>query len=647
MFPNGVPGQGDGELGSVVPYTLSQYIPMSMTKLFAESGFFGYRPPYADFQVTDKETLRFMGSIGVNPVVLSPMNTASSLGVPYSSYPPIWRWLGVFDFDLLDRQFQDVVDVYPGAEFLVIVDLNSPLWLARKMSVDSFYDVSECALDEQWCSLMLDFLRRFLEHCETVWKERIQGYVLASGRTQEWIEVNAMKAGLHKSTNYPRWCEENHLPLLPIPNGAELRRSAHGMVCDPVSEAHLIQWRRYSCSVTADLAIRFMREARKLVRPEVKLGYFFGHVVSGARTTGHNDAERAFRNAPPDFQIGAACNCSPDMGAAGGDIGVERLNRRYGVHYVHEIDRILTTSNLVLGNGEIPLTTQENPIWKRMASSAEDIACIRRETAFSLIRQHSLWWFNIWGNSFRSSEVRSELTRMKTLWDTYASRSTGLDTDILVVFDPESAYYVNQEAPECVLLRRELSHSGLAFETAVRTDLEQGPLPERFKFIIFHNPVMQTTESLEALRKNVLRDGRTVLWLFGPGAVTDGKFSPETVESLTGFPFGTPGVVKHDFGTYRSIYAYDAREVEDAGKLLQMAQEAGCHRFAEGIEHAYWASAEFLMIHTAKGGHAKIHLKSTAAKVTELFSGQVVAENTDVFEADFNAPDTQLYYLEK
>lgn len=614
--------------------------------LFEPAGFFGYRLPYAEFQTLDKETLRFMGSIGVNPVILSPMNTATSLGVPYSPYPPVWRWYDLVDLDLVDRQFKDVLREYPGAEFLVMADLNSPMWLARQMCVDSFYDVSECALDERWRKLVLGYLEKFLTHCETKWGDRVKGYLLACGRTQEWIEYNPMKAGLRKSANYPKWCAEHGLDVLPIPNGAELKTCAHKIVCDPVKEAHVIQWRRYSCSVTADLAITVVREARKLVRPEVKLGYFFGHVVHELGSTGHNDVERAFRTAPADFQIGAACNCPPEMGAGGGDIGIDRMYSRYGVRYVHEIDRILSTSNTTLGGGDIRLLTEDNsPIWRGTANTPEDIACIRRETAFALIKRQALWWFNIWGSAFRSAEVRNEIARMKRVWDAYAPTSTGSDADILVVYDPEGAYYIDDRAPECAIVRAALSRAGLAFDTATASDLSE-PVPERYRLVIFQNPLHQTAESLADLRKNVLTGNRTMLWLFGPGAVTDTAFTPETVETLTGFPFGTEGLCERDFGAYRSLYAYDARIVNEPGVLKKIAADAGCHKFAEGIDCAYWSSREFLMVHTAKGGHAAIRLKRKVREVTELFSGRKVAANTDVFEADFAAPETVLYYLE-
>ena len=59
-----------------------------------------------------------------------------------------------------------------------------------------------------------------------------------------------------------------------------------------------------------------------------------------------------------------------------------------------------------------------------------------------------------------------------------------------------------------------------------------------------------------------------------------------------------------------------------------------------------YASEKLVAIHSKTGGVKKITLPKTAAKVTEAFSGKVVAENAQVFEYDFAEPETALFELE-
>ena len=100
-----------------------------------------------------------------------------------------------------------------------------------------------------------------------------------------------------------------------------------------------------------------------------------------------------------------------------------------------------------------------------------------------------------------------------------------------------------------------------------------------------------------------------------------------------------------EFAGYRSLFAADARVADDPEVLKKIAAEAGCHAFLRNIPAAWWSSPEFLMIHTAKGGRDTVYLKKKVKQVTELFSGRVVAENTDHFEAELQTPETVLYYL--
>ena len=51
-------------------------------------------------------------------------------------------------------------------------------------------------------------------------------------------------------------------------------------------------------------------------------------------------------------------------------------------------------------------------------------------------------------------------------------------------------------------------------------------------------------------------------------------------------------------------------------------------------------------VHTKEGGVKKITLPRKVAKVTEAFSGRLVAENVQSFEYEFAAPETALFELE-
>ena len=180
-----------------------------------EKPLFLYRPPYGKHYHEDFETLRFMIDAGVRTVVLSPMNTLNSFGEPYSDHPLIWKWFQTYDFRILDHLIQEVLDLAPEIHLILTIDLNSPPWLSRRLQLDSFYSLGELSLHSRWKEETSAYLRAFIHYCESRHRERVCGYILACGRTLEWIESRNDKPGPAKCAAYAQWCRERGLPENP------------------------------------------------------------------------------------------------------------------------------------------------------------------------------------------------------------------------------------------------------------------------------------------------------------------------------------------------------------------------------------------------------------------------------------------------
>ena len=95
--------------------------------------FFAYRSFWKEF-----DAMKRFARIGVNQFVVFPGNSTNSLGEPYCQYDPVWKWYDTYDFTPFDEQMNDVLRICPDAEILCMIDLNSPLWLARQLHVDSY-----------------------------------------------------------------------------------------------------------------------------------------------------------------------------------------------------------------------------------------------------------------------------------------------------------------------------------------------------------------------------------------------------------------------------------------------------------------------------------------------------------------------------
>lgn len=609
-------------------------IPKMMTPVLA------YRLPYGKFLHTEWETLEFMRDAGVDLVCVSPMNTINSVGDPYSDYPLIWKWDEVYDFSVLNRQLEDVLMHHPSARFIVVVDLNSPIWLARRLSLDSFYEVSNCSLHHEWKRLTLAYLKAFLEYNESRWGNRTEGYVIACGRTLEWIEIQNRKPAILKNIHFREWCRQRGLPELEVPTISDDVEYTHPFVYDPEKDLASLQWLHYVNELTADLVIEFISAARGMIRKEAKIGIFYSHIRDGG-IFGHLDCERVLDSAPPDFVLGAACNRPADIGCDSGYIGVTEMLKRRNINFLFECDRITSDANLKMSE----FVTLSGGIWDGWKSEADDIAGLKRELGMALVNRHSFWFFNIWGGMYRTPGVRRMIRRAAEVWKQYAPLSTGSAAEILLVIDPESNYHLHDvpQFRKFPRLENRFSAAGLPVDTATWEDLKMMNV-SRYRMIIFENLVVLNAEKESLLRERICRDGRTVIFIHQAGIIRNGVYAEANVEQFTGIPADGQEIHIRDLESWRLVYTPDA-DALTTETLFRLAGEAGVHIYAE--ETAFHVSREFLSVHCASGGQRKIRLPFQAERITEIFEGRVIAENTDTFSDFFASPGTNIYFIER
>ena len=602
------------------------------------SPFLAYRLPYGKFLHQEWETLEFMRDAGIEWISISPMNTVNSVGDAYSDYPLIWKWDSVYDFRVLDAQMEDVLSHHPSARFLVTVDLNSPLWLSRRLSVDSFYEVSNCSLHKEWKQLTLGYLDAFLRYGESRWGSRIAGYVIACGRTLEWIESQNRKPSILKNLHFQDWCKQHGLPHLEVPLICDEAPHCHAYVYDPEKEVAEVQWNRYVNGLTADLVIEFITEARKRIRPEAKIGVFYSHIRNGG-IFGHLDCERVLDTAPPDFVLGAACNRPAEIGGNSGYIGVTEMLRRRNINFLFECDRITSSANLKMSE----FVTLSGGIWDGWKNEDEDVAGLKRELGMALTNRLSFWFFNIWGGMYRTPAVRKLIRRAAEVWKTYASLSTGSAAEILLVIDPESNYFLHswKEIDRYTSLENRISAVGLPVDTATVSDLETMELSQ-YKIVIFQNLAVMNSRKDALLKTKICKDCRTVVFLNTPGVVRDGVYAEAGMELLAGSA-SPEAVAVRKLTEWTLVHAGNADLLTEE-RILELAKAAGVFLCSE--DAAFHWSRELLAVHSKSGGELLVRLPFRAKRVVEIFDDRVAAVETDRFTDRFSSPGTNIYYLE-
>ena len=605
--------------------------------------FFAYRSFWPEL-----ETVRRFGEIGINTVAVFPSNTCNSLGEPYSKYPPNWLWFDTYDFEPVKRQFDDLLSANPNAEFLVMLDLNSPLWLTRQLYAvngDSYANLSEAVSIPRWreatgtyCDALVDFLE---EH----YGSRIRAYIPACGSTDEWMDLCDGGAGKYKSERYRAWCREKGLPV-PDDVPARSRRGRFGfenVLRDPATDAESIRYWRFTSSLVCDTIREFADRVRKRCGREIELGVFYGYILELGGDwvkKGHLAYQELLASGSIDFLISPGTYEHRKIGDGGGFMVPMGTVRRFGRNYLHECDQRTHCFNPNLSRA-VRLEFQH---WQ---DEAEDIAGMRREMALSLIHHTSLWWFDMWGGYYQSPAVFDNLARMKELWDRYSGDDSPGRAEIALVVDPDGAALVNDEAAGADRFHRDLCHLlnrvGAPFEAVSFDDLLEPGAAEKYKFLAFASIFELNEERLRRYRERIAGGGRTILWLYAAG-ISDGiQIQLERNRELAGVPFGTPGLSLTEYDSHRTLYLCRPEELT-VPLLRQAVRDAGVHIWTEE-EAPVFANARLAAFHTARGGERSLMFPAEVAAVTELFSGRRFELRNHCLAYPFDTPDTVLFEL--
>lgn len=599
------------------------------------------RPQYFAYRSFSKQhaMTRTFADMGIKVRGLTLANTWNRFGNLYCDYKPFWLGEGKYDFSQIDLNIGEIVAASPDEKFIVNIDLNTPSWLERACSSDSFTHLSQTAADPYWRKVTLAYLRDTLGYVEKKWGDRVVAYVLMCGSTTEWVERAPTVMTPMKNKAWREWCKARGLDYGPATPDCEALATAafEGTVYDPVAERAKIDFWHFSEGLCADTLLEFARETRRCIGKGKEIGAFFGYYMTCDWSVhiGQTDWQRVFDSPDLDFFLAPPTYGAERRrcGAGTGPMTMFSSLRLRGKRYLHEIDFDTHT---------VP------PCFDRyFFSQADDLAGNTREAGFALVNHGSLWWFDMWGGFYDDPVLRARIAKLRAVYDHFKDDVSPVYGDILLVADPESAWGTTASGPHsaCVPegVRNNLNRIGccidyLAFEELKLVDLA------KYKVMIFHASTTITPERRKFLEEKVLRDGRTVVWVFAPG-VSDGKtLDPGRVKELTGIAFKTPGVTTVKRDGWTSVYGYDWK-LFTPEVLRGICEKAGAHCWTDELLPVA-ANERLVMVHAASAGRRTIHLPRKCRMVTDLLHDKVVGRDTSAVEVDFAAPDTILLELE-
>ncbi|NLF68048.1 MAG: hypothetical protein GX575_03225 [Candidatus Anammoximicrobium sp.] len=595
------------------------------------------------------ETLRKFAEAGVNTVVCFPANVLSSTGAPYNSaYPPIWLGPGQYDFECLDKQIADKLAVNPKAKFIFFIDLNTPAWWCRVRGVgDSFSQLGRVAASDMWRRDTREYLHAVLQHLESRHREVIIAYFLACGMTIEWQDFQRGEEGAVRRAAWRQWMiGRGHPDPVDIPPASVRDHVSHGPFRDPAADALAVHYWKFSHELIGSTILYYAAAAQEVIKHRAPLGLCYGYILEHGRNRllyeGHLDFDRVYASPDLDWFISPGSYHDRQVGGASGFMVPISSIQHHRKGFLMSMDHRTPSARSVSLLGRAVPGHESG-----FRNEADCIAGLRREFSLRLISGISTYWFDLFGHWFEGQAIFDSIAQMRTLWDRLAQPREESAAQVAVLVDAESMYYLDGRADfyNDLLFKQRygLYRMGAPFDVFSFADLPTLDL-SRYKLVLLPNLFVVDAQRRELLRKQVCTEGRTVVWVYAPGIIADGKYDPSQVEALTGIPWETPELTSRPRDGWRSVFSPQPNL--SAAVLRRLAREAGVHIYSEAEEPLY-ANRRLIALHTIAGGPRTVVLPRRCRRVTEVFSERVVAENTDRFEDHLTAPCTVLYQLEE
>jgi len=173
----------------------------------------------------------------------------------------------------------------------------------------------------------------------------------------------------------------------------------------------------------------------------------------------------------------------------------------------------------------------------------ESLAILYREFGISVTHGIGLWYMDLTRNTFRDPQLVDAVGRMKKWADVAMKHSREHISQVAVVSNPESEFYLGyrigdeNRISEGLYLHQmgAFYRAGAPFDWYLADDLE-AVVARNYRVVIFLD-CQFLTEKQRAVAERLKSDGRTLVWFHAPGYVTEEGLSRECMESLSGFHF--------------------------------------------------------------------------------------------------------------
>lgn len=498
-----------------------------------------------------------------------------------------WRLDGSIDTGTLNRALNAFAD-YPADVGLVIrFTITTPEDFAEKYPTElvRFAHVPDVQMTHaEYKGGLSRALPIFASFASTAWREagcryvdsvielvtshpqgqRVIGYMINTGETAEALlwgcqeglygdfsvpGINAFREWLKKryknEEEFQRAYRSTELAITKIvPPSLESRATAvYRELRDPQRDLLLIDYDRFQSDLVVDTLLYWHRHARRRLGDGKLLGCFYGYCLWGSgmlNTTpaqGHCALGRLLEAPEIDFVTGITTYWKRALGQPGNYMLPVASVSRHGKLHWNEDD---LRTHVVLSNDNVWAT----PAAGVPATETGSISIYRRQFCRALTDGSQTWYYDIVGGMYNSPGIMNEFRKQCEVAAGLADADMSSCAELACVVSELTPMYHRQYPGNlhqyretvanllCDRITEGLYRIGVPLDWYLSSDLSKANFSQ-YKVIYFFNQVVATEQERAAIER-LKNAGRTLIFLWSPGFLTETSAGSKFSSELTG-----------------------------------------------------------------------------------------------------------------
>jgi hypothetical protein len=658
------------------------------------------------------------GQIGVHLYSFS----ATPSEAAYNLTKTCWVAPNEFDYSAFEERVKMLLDADPDAYFFPRLYLSSPRWWDEKHPDDLvtfdpgdgqpqpfFHSPADKRVpswaSETWRRDTATALRRFIEHVQkSPYADRVVGYHLASGTTEEWMmwggnEGKWVDFSPANVARFRGWLEKKYRtagalqnawadPAVTfqnarIPSRRQREATSLATLRDPKSERQVIDFYDYNADLVADTIACLAKVVKESTRRKGLVGVFYGYVLQlcgeqRQQNAGHTALQAVWNCADVDFVTSPTSYAfrAPGTGYS---------------HFMSLTDSVKLHGKLWFDENDIRTwLLKGKPLrsWGQTESYEETRGQLQREFANVLCQGVGQWWFDMGGGWYDDPRILADIGVMNRIAESSLAWDRSPADQVAVMVDDRSLHLmqVANRLSRPLLLQQlpELGRLGAPVGFYALGDLERLAPRKMYVFLNAFAPSDAERRAIERLKSQ----GRMLVWLYAPGVYREGRLDPSGMESLCGVRIamdshpaklevkidsgaygadfdvapvffaddnratvlgrladGRAGLVRRDFDAWTTVYSSAPKL--PAALLRQLAAQAGVHCYLRKPEpnDVIYASRSLVALCVSEPGPRCVVLPR-ACDVFDLFDGsKAIATAAREFTVTLARNQTKLFRL--